>query len=363
MVSFFYYWFFIYFIFCLFWKNSKPIRAPRALRLGNALRFLCSVEPRTQLLILTSTQDAIAMTTALLKHSKFCYLSEIDCCYFFPNNLLVLRPPQQTSVVQLTFNSKVNILLWKLSSNKNSNFYSLTGWLKRKQRSRIKNLKRRAFFSGLRSYRTHGTAPLAQLNMSYAFSSQGFWCSSGAELDLDEGVHSPLKSSNMILLNSLKSSSPSLFRSACRIISSICASVTSSPISLRARASSSEEIKPSPKDLPKDFFLFVPNLSMARAARRVIENLRQLIKSCPVLDCSSHRKTESKTIGNRKRDCAWGGSGWSTLHEKIYRSQSTNQESVCSVQRTDLCFAICRFSQVRFITPSHLTHNLFFYFQ
>ena len=32
---------------------------------------------------------------------------------------------------------------------------------------------------------------------------------------------------------------------------------------------------------------------MARAARRVIENLRQMIKSCPVLHCSSHRKTES----------------------------------------------------------------------
>ena len=30
-----------------------PSAAPRALRLGNALRFLCSVEPRTQLLILT----------------------------------------------------------------------------------------------------------------------------------------------------------------------------------------------------------------------------------------------------------------------------------------------------------------------
>ena len=29
---------------------------------------------------------------------------------------------------------------------------------------------------------------------------------------------------------------------------------------------------------------------------------------------------------------------------------------------SDLCFAICRFSQVRFITPSHLTHNLFFLF-
>ena len=32
---------------------------------------------------------------------------------------------------------------------------------------------------------------------------------------------------------------------------------------------------------------------MARAARRVIENWRQMSKSCPVLHCSSHRKTES----------------------------------------------------------------------
>ena len=29
----------------------------------------------------------------------------------------------------------------------------------------------------------------------------------------------------------------------------------------------------------------------------------------------------------------------------------------------DLCFAICRFSRVRFITPSDLTHNLLFYLQ
>ena len=32
---------------------------------------------------------------------------------------------------------------------------------------------------------------------------------------------------------------------------------------------------------------------MAQAARRVIENQRQMIKSCPVLYCSSHRKNES----------------------------------------------------------------------
>ena len=36
-----------------------------------------------------------------------------------------------------------------------------------------------------------------------------------------------------------------------------------------------------------------PVFQMARAARRVIENPRQMTKSCPVLFCSSHRKTES----------------------------------------------------------------------
>ena len=66
--------------------------------------------------------------------------------------------------------------------------------------------------------------------------------------------------------------------------------------------------------LPKIFSpsLF-PLFQMAWAARRVIENLRQMIKSCPVLFCSSSKKWIKlipKTIGNRKRDCAWGGSGW-----------------------------------------------------
>ena len=36
-----------------------------------------------------------------------------------------------------------------------------------------------------------------------------------------------------------------------------------------------------------------PLFQMARAARRVIENPRQMIKSCPVLYCSSQRKNES----------------------------------------------------------------------
>ena len=50
---------------------------------------------------------------------------------------------------------------------------------------------------------------------------------------------------------------------------------------------------------------------MARAARRVIENPRQMIKFCPVLlffPSKKWIKLIPKTIGNRKRDCAWGGS-------------------------------------------------------
>ena len=121
--------------------------------------------------------------------------------------------------------------------------------------------------------------------------------------------------------------------------------------------------------LPKIFSPsgFVPPLSngTSRATSDRKPKTNDQILPSPILFFPSKNwiKLIPKTIGNRKRDCGWGGSGWSTLPEKIYRSQSTNQEGVRSVQRTDLCFAICRFSQVRLITPSHLTHNLFFYFQ
>ena len=53
-------------------------------------------------------------------------------------------------------------------------------------------------------------------------------------------------------------------------------------------------------EIPNKFTLSVAKIfspsfffQMARAARRVIENPRQTIKSCPVLYCSSHRKNES----------------------------------------------------------------------
>ena len=34
-----------------------------------------------------------------------------------------------------------------------------------------------------------------------------------------------------------------------------------------------------------------------------------------------------------------------------------------SAHYSDLCFAICRFSQVVFVTLNNFTHNLLFYFQ
>ena len=55
-------------------------------------------------------------------------------------------------------------------------------------------------------------------------------------------------------------------------------------------AMSSHFPDPKPKIFSPSLF---PLIQMARAARRVIENPRQMIKSWPVLFCSSHRKNES----------------------------------------------------------------------
>ena len=57
-----------------------------------------------------------------------------------------------------------------------------------------------------------------------------------------------------------------------------------------------------------------------------------------------------KTTGNRKkRLCVSLRSGNKHHLKKICRSKSTNQEGVRFAHRTDLCFSICRFSQVVFI--------------
>ena len=76
--------------------------------------------------------------------------------------------------------------------------------------------------------------------------------------------------------------------------------------------------------LPKIFSPtgFIPPLSngTSRASRRdewSKTQLRQMIKSCPVLFFFPSKKWIKlipKTIGNRKRDCAWGGSGWYTFN-------------------------------------------------
>ena len=68
-----------------------------------------------------------------------------------------------------------------------------------------------------------------------------------------------------------------------------------------------------------------------------------------------------KTIGNREKEIVREVvCGDKHYLKKICRSQST---SIYKRRLTDLCFVICRFSQVVFITSSNLTHNLFFYFQ
>ena len=56
-----------------------------------------------------------------------------------------------------------------------------------------------------------------------------------------------------------------------------------------------------------------------------------------------------KTIGNRKRDCAWGCAWGINTTWEICRSKSTNQFGERNERLPDLCFSICRFSQVVFI--------------
>ena len=56
-----------------------------------------------------------------------------------------------------------------------------------------------------------------------------------------------------------------------------------------------------------------------------------------------------KTIGNRKRDCAWGcargiNTTWENLQIEKHKSACERNERL-----PDLCFSICRFSQVVFI--------------
>ena len=116
--------------------------------------------------------------------------------------------------------------------------------------------------------------------------------------------------------------------------------------------------------LPKNFALFVPTLSNVARRATSDQKPRQMINSRPVLFCSSNWKSESnqfqKLLEIGKGLCVrWLG----VINLTWENLQIAKHKSVRWTERTHLCFAICRFSQVRFITPSHLTHNLFFYFQ
>ena len=118
--------------------------------------------------------------------------------------------------------------------------------------------------------------------------------------------------------------------------------------------------------LPKIFSPHCSNLSNGASRATSDRKPRQMIKSCPVLFCFSHWQKWIKLIPKlleiEKRLCVrWLGVinlTWENLqiakHKSGRRSFSLADWFV---------LAICRLSQVRFITPSHLTHNLFFYFQ
>ena len=120
---------------------------------------------------------------------------------------------------------------------------------------------------------------------------------------------------------------------------------------------------PLPKNCSPSLF---PLFQMARAARRVIENPRQTIKSCPVLYCFSHRKNESnqyqKLLEIEKeivREVARG--------DKPSLRKSTDRKAQIRKAFDQFIGLICALRSVDFLrevlSPSHLTHNLFFYFQ
>ena len=95
--------------------------------------------------------------------------------------------------------------------------------------------------------------------------------------------------------------------------------------------------------LPKFFSpsLF-PLIQMARAARRVIENPRQMIKSWPVLFCSSHRKNESNEIEKEiVREVAWG--------DKPYLRKSTDRKAQIRKAFVQFRGLICALRSVDFL--------------
>ena len=100
--------------------------------------------------------------------------------------------------------------------------------------------------------------------------------------------------------------------------------------------------------LPKIFFaLFVPPLSngTTRATSDWKPKTNDQILPSPIfLPIEKLNQINTKKLLEIEKEIVREvARGDKPYLRKIYRSQSTNQEGVRSVLRTDLCFAICRF--------------------
>ena len=94
-----------------------PSAAPRALRSGDALRFLCSVEHRTQLLILTSIYVSIYLSPSLslpslIEHLKVCLNISNDQTSICILNVRNVRQKQCNSTWRIITKSS-DLIYWK----------------------------------------------------------------------------------------------------------------------------------------------------------------------------------------------------------------------------------------------------------
>ena len=109
----------------------------------------------------------------------------------------------------------------------------------------------------------------------------------------------------------------------------------------------------------KIFALLVPTFSMCVTGDRKTEDEWPdlwLHRPTQALDPFSQRKnwikSMPKTIGHRKRDCAWGCAFWVINIPKKNLQTAKHKIRKAFIHWTALWFAICRFSQEVVITPS-----------
>ena len=131
---------------------------------------------------------------------------------------------------------------------------------------------------------------------------------------------------------------------------------------------------PAPKDATKPavFFRFFSRLSFDISIKNSVQRWSsdfqglfrvKIRKMAQGSDDLSTLPLIPKTIGNRKRDCAWG-CAWGKHH---LRKSADRKAQISSVSGT-YAFLICAFRSADFLRwclfpKRNLTHNLFFYFQ